>query len=388
MALSVQRIVEEAGDAFLARHRLPRYLRSALHAWATCRTKALGIHVRRCPKGHYTGFWFNSCQHRSCPQCCWTGIVRWLRRRARWTLPCPHHHAIFTLPHVLLDLWRYNRKPMNDLLFSVVRSCLFEFLEDPRHLGAKPGVLAVLHTWGRTLSLHPHIHCLVTAGGLDEQGRWKACPRGILVPARAIGLVFRGRFLDRLERLLRADELTLPPDIDRERAFRILAEAAATKWTPRIEARYPHGRGVLSYLARYVRGGPFRNHRLVAFADGKVTFRYRNYRRPGPDGNGRTDTLTLETHEFLRRLLSHVPAPYEHTVRGWGLYAHTSWPLIEAAKDQLGTSEPQEPVLEDSRDRPVLCPVCKTPLQILRVSSAPSRLDHLARDPPTARPAA
>src|SRR5207245_9260242 len=165
-----------------------------------------------------------------------------------------------------------------EVLFRGVRETLFTLLGDPQWLGAQPGVLAALHTWGRTLSLHPHVHCLVTGGGRDAAGQWRAVTTGYLLPVAVVRSLFRGKVLGELEALWTMGQLQLPPGLDDDDVRRVLVEAARRKWNVRITERYKHGRGVAVYLARYVRGGPIKDHRFVAFDGARVTFRYGNHR--------------------------------------------------------------------------------------------------------------
>jgi hypothetical protein len=378
--LSIRGILQHHLPAFLQRHRLPLYRHAAAYALASCKTAARGAHVRRCPQGHVEGVWYNSCRHRSCPQCGRLDATRWLQSRLRTLLPCAHHHLVFTLPSDLDELWRYNTKLLTELLFETVQWCLTRMLEDPRYLGAKPGVLAVLHTWGRTLSLHPHLHCLVTAGGTDSHRRWRSPRRSILVPCRPLGELFRGRFLAKLETLIRRGKLRLPPDKQPVDALFTLARAAGKKWTPRVEHRYEHGRGVIDYLARYVRGGPFRNSSLIACDDHRVRFHYGNWRRRDERGRPSPDVLTLSVDDFLSRLLLHVPQPHTRTVRGWGLYAHNQHQLLEQARQQI--PEPTDPaalrpVPPRSWGSSMHCPACGQRLVVIRLPNA-------GRSPPTA----
>lgn len=379
MELSVRGILQRYFHAYAQRHGVPRFRRDAAYALATCKTAARGAHVRRCPAGHVEGIWYNSCRHRSCPQCGLLDATRWLHSRLRSLLPCAHHHLVFTLPSDLDELWRFNTKLLTELLFETVQWCLTRMLEDPRYLGAKPGVLAVLHTWGRTLALHPHLHCLVTAGGVDDRGQWRSPARSILVPCRPLGELFRGRFLNRLERLIRRGKLALPPDRTTVDALFILTRAAGKKWTPRVEHRYEHGDGVVHYLARYVRGGPFRNSSLVACRDDRVTFRYGNWRHRDDRGRPSPDLLTLDVDDFLSRLLIHVPQRHTRTVRGWGLYAHNQQRLLKAARAQLPPTEATASITPAPRAwiSSLCCPTCKQRLHVFRIPFS-------GRAPPTA----
>lgn len=160
---------------------------------ARCRTAELGGHAQICANGHLQGVWYNSCRHRSCPSCAWIGSERWLEQKQKLLLPTAHHHVIFTLPHEFLSLWRWNRKAMADLLFHAARDTLLELLADERYLGGRPGIVMALHTWSSSLVLHPHVHCLVTAGGIDRSGCWRTPKRSIFLPGRVVAALFKGK---------------------------------------------------------------------------------------------------------------------------------------------------------------------------------------------------
>jgi hypothetical protein len=196
MALvTLQAIFQAAYPAYEQTHPLPSYVRKAARAIMQCRTAALGGHVQACPDGHMSRIWDNSCRHRSCPQCAYLQTERWLALQRARLLACDHYHVIFTLPHDLNPLWLANVPVMSTLLFQAVRDTLVELLADPKYLGAQPGIIAALHTWSQTLVLHPHVHCLVTGGGLPPAGQWGAVRHGFLLPARVVMAVFRGKML-------------------------------------------------------------------------------------------------------------------------------------------------------------------------------------------------
>src|SRR5574341_1323232 len=306
-AVTLQAILQTAFVPFAQAHRQPPRVWRAARAVMRCRTAALGGRVRRCPAGHMTAIAYNACRHRACPPCGRHRIGQWLDRWQQHLLPTDHFHVVFTLPSELHDLWRWNRPAMTDLLFTAVRETLLTLLGDPRWLGAQAGVLAALHTWGRTLTLHPHVHCLVTGGGLDPAGHWRPVRTGFLLPVAVVRTLVRGKVLGALEALSTAGQLVLPPpSLDAPGLRRLLRAAARRKWNVRIAERYPHGRGVVKYLAAYVRGGPIKDHRFVAFAGERVTFRYGNHRQPDPDGKPRQQDLTLSVHDFLGRWSEHV----------------------------------------------------------------------------------
>jgi hypothetical protein len=347
---SVQTILQASLDEYLKSHRLPEYQRHALWCLRHCRTSVLGGHTEVCPEGHVEQVWYNSCRHRSCPQCAYREIDRWLEAKREQLLPCDHYHVIFTLPSELRLLWRWNPLEMGQLLFQVVRDTLMSLLEDPRHLGARPGILATLHTWGRTLVLHPHVHCLVTGGGLTANGDWKAVRDGFLLPVRVLRLIYRGKFLSKLETLLREGRLSLPGNLTVERALGLLKTVARKTWNVCIRERYRHGEGVATYLARYMRGGPIKNHRLVASDESSVTFRYGDHQDLDTQGRPTEKVMKLPVSEFLHRLLLHVPLPGFHVVRGYGLYSRTGKRDLETCRSRLTGVPGPHPQLS----RPVL----------------------------------
>ena len=301
MTVTLQGILQAAFAGFAQAQRVPKRVWQAAQAVMQCRTAVLGGHVRCCPQGHVTEIWYNSCRHRACPRCCIQRIGQWLEGWQQQILPTAHFHVIFTLPSELHELWQWNRQAMTELLFGCVRETLLTLLSDPKWLGAQPGILAALHTWGRTLSLHPHVHCLVTGGGLTPEGEWRAVHTGFLVPVAVLRALFRGKVLGALERLWYSGQLQLPLHLDDDGVRRVLMEAARQKWNIRIAERYAHGRGVMQYLGRYVRGGPIKDYRFVSFDGQRVTFRYGNHRELDERGKPRPQELTLTGAEFLRR---------------------------------------------------------------------------------------
>jgi hypothetical protein len=302
-------------------------------------------------------------------------------------LPTAHFHVIFTLPSELHELWRWNRQLMTEVLFTSVRETLLTLLSDPKWLGATPGILATLHTWSRTLALHPHVHGLVSGGGLTVQGQWRRVRTGFLLPVAVMRALFRGKVLGALEALWLSGRLQEPPHYAEDGVRQVLREAARLKWNIRIAERYPHGRGVMKYLARYVRGGPIKDHRLVRYDGEQVTFRYGNHRDLDDRGTPRQAELTLTVAEFLRRWSAHVPEPGGHMVRAWGLYASTQRPKLEQCREQLPEEDltretPREAEEKLYHDRPwERCPVCQQPMvptQVLPRAGAPPRVESWA----------
>src|SRR5207249_1014200 len=275
---------QAAFPAYELSQALPAHVRRAAHAIMQCRTAALGGHVQACPDGHFTRIWYNSCRHRACPQCAYLQTERWLALQRARLLACDHYHVIFTLPHDLNPLWLANVPLMTTLLLQAVRDTLGTLLADPKYLGAQPGIIAALHTWSQTLVLHPHMHCLVTGGGLTADGSWKAVRQGFLLPVRVVMAVLRGKLLAAIRQALACEELRLPEGSRPQQMLNLLIRLGhprKTKWNVHIRERYRHGAGVVTYLARYLRGGPIKNARLVAYDGACVTFTYRA-RQEGP----------------------------------------------------------------------------------------------------------
>jgi len=330
---TIQSLLQRDFDSYARRRRLPPHVHRAARSIMRCRTAALGGHVMACRAGHVAGVWYNSCRHRACPQCAKLQIDRWLEGWRECLLPCDHYHVIFTIPHELLPLWHANRKLLSDHLFRASRDTLFELLEDERYLGARPGVVAALHTWGRTLTLHPHVHCLVTGGGRAPDGAWRAARGGFLLPVRVVRALFRGKLLALLRSDLESDRLVLPDGASKAELERSLRRLYSKTWNVRLQQRYAHGHGVIEYLARYVRGGPIRDRRLVSASPTTTTFSYTDHR------DGRTKRMALSSEEFLRRLFWHVPEPRSHVVRLYGLYGRSQRALCEACREALPSSE-------------------------------------------------
>ncbi len=330
---TLQDVFQHGLENYLARYGLglPFFQAKAAVALRDCRTIALGGHAKKCPHGHVEGVWYNSCRHRTCPQCCWSKIDEWLDKVRERILPTEHRHITCTLPDELRIFWRFNKRLVGDLLLKTVREVLFALLEDPKFLGAKPGMILNLHTWSRSLWFHIHVHCLITFGGIGPDGLWRKPRWKTLVPTQLIAKELNERLTKALKRLLKQGRLRLPEDMTRFEAEKLINRAGRKKWVVDCRGRYKHGRGVAAYLARYVRGGPVKNQRILRLdkqAD-KITLRVS--RRDEP-----LKTVKLPVIEFIGRVLVHVPRPGYRVVRSCGLYHHYYREQLEACRQQLG----------------------------------------------------
>jgi hypothetical protein len=367
--LTLQTILRMGYAAYERRHPLPAHVRRAVWALLACRTALLGGHVQACPDGHIERVWYNSCRHRMCPQCAWVQIERWLVRQKARLLACEHYHVIFTIPHELHALWLANVDAMSQLLFASVHDTLLELLGDRKDVGAKPGIIVTLHTWSQTLLLHPHLHGLVTGGGLNAAGQWVAVRNGFLLPMRVVMALFRGKLLAAIRQGVVQGRLTLPEGKSQQQVENLLHKLGRTKWNVHIRERYAYGQGVLIYLARYLRGGPIAQPRLLACDGQQVVLGYEE-RAKGPGSQAKRRTMRLPLEQFLGRWLLHVPPPHAVLVRCWGLYAHTQGAALARCRQELGQGpvEVPEPVdgQPDARQGaevpPERCPVCGQPL--------------------------
>jgi hypothetical protein len=367
--LTLQTILQLGYAAYERRHPLLDYVRRAVWALLACRTARLGGHVQACPEGHIERVWYNSCRHRMCPQCAWGQTERWLARQKARLLACEHYHVIFTMPHELNELWLANAAVMTQLLFASVHDTLLTLLGDAKYLGARPGIIATLHTWSQTLLLHPHLHCLVTGGGLNQSGDWVTVRNGFLLPMAVVMALFRGKLLAAIRQGVAHGQLTLPAGTSRQKFENQLNKLGRQKWNVHIRERYPYGQGVLIYLARYLRGGPLANRRLRACDGQQVVFAYQE-RAKGPEGQAQVRTMRLPLEQFLGRWLLHVPPTGAVWVRGWGLYAHSQGDALAWCRQQVGQGPVEEPPRVDwqrgceerGETHPERCPVCGRPL--------------------------
>ncbi|HXW91987.1 MAG TPA: IS91 family transposase, partial [Terriglobales bacterium] len=274
--------------------------RKVLQAIARCRTAALGGHRDQCPRCGYRAISFNSCRNRHCPKCQSRARDQWIAARQRELLPVPYVHVVFTLPHYLSPLALVNKKVIYELLFRATAETLLEVAADPKHLGAQIGFFAVLHTWGQNLLFHPHIHCVIPSGGLSPDGkRWTRPRYNFFLPVGVLRRVFRGKFVDGLKRRFQQHQLTFAGSLQplqNEKAFHaFLRPLHRQEWV--VYAKPPFGgpHHVLGYLGRYTHRVAITNHRLVAFQNNQVTFRWKDYAH----GNKKR-IMTLSAPEFLR----------------------------------------------------------------------------------------
>jgi len=328
--LELADLVRDCGDHLRASRSLTGVQLAALRAIERCRTPALGGTREVCADCGDERVVWRSCRNRHCPKCQTLAKERWLEARVAELLPVDYVHVVFTLPHALNPVALLRPRMVYGLLFRAAADTLLEFARDPRHLGAEPGILAVLHTWGQNLSLHIHLHCIVTAGGLDPtRRRWVRSSGGYLFPVRALSRVFRGKYLDGLRRTLTENA---------ELASRIpYRDLWRQDWVVYAKKPFAGPRKVLEYLARYTHRVALTNDRLLGLRNGIVRLRWRDYAR-----GGKKKTLRLSATDLLGRFLLHVLPRGFCRVRHYGLLGnrHKATKLA-ACRGYFGTPPPR-----------------------------------------------
>ena len=313
-----------------------------MSAIETCRTAALGGHVERCEDCALTRVAYNSCRNRHCPKCQGAAARQWLAEREAELLPVPYYHVVFTLPAEIGALAFANKAVVYDLLFRTAAETLTTIAADPKHLGARIGLTAVLHTWGSALTHHPHVHIIVPGGGLSPDGeRWIACKPGFFLPVRVLSRLFRRLFLEGLAALNEAGRLAFFGDLallaDRRAFDAWLAPLRRSEWVVYAKRPFAGPEAVLAYLSRYTHRVAISNSRLIKLDDAGVTFKWKDYRIKGRD---RLKTMTLDAAEFIRRFLIHVLPSGFHRIRHYGLFASAVRAQnVERARQLLAKSE-------------------------------------------------
>jgi hypothetical protein len=391
--LEVADIVRAAGEAFIERncHWLRWKHVKVLRAIQRCRTAALGGHLDECMRcGHRAPISYNSCRDRHCPKCQTTARDRWIAARRQELLPTRYLHVVFTLPHRLVPLLLQNKKIFYDLLFRSSAETLLEVAGNPRRLGAEIGFFSVLHTWSQKLTAHPHVHCVVPAGGLSpDHTRWVRSRDNYFLPKEVLQEVFRGKFVNALKEAFRNGQLHFHGDLKLLAQTKIFAAwlrpLHRQDWVVYLKRPFGGPQYVLQYLGRYTHRVAISNHRLVSFADGQVTFRWRDSAH-----HNEQKLMTLSVDEFLRRFLLHILPKGFVRIRNFGFLANRRRATLLPLCFQLLGATQQSPAEEhpsSTQDAPGLyrCPKCGGPMKVIeRLTAAEIQL----RSPPRMKPAA
>jgi len=390
--LEVADIFHRHGAAWRAAHagHLSLGQLKVMSAIETCRTAALGGHVEACEDCGHSRIAYNSCRNRHCPKCQGAAAREWLAAREANLLPVGYFHVVFTLPVEIADIAYHNKAVIYDLLFRAASEALLTIAADPRHLGARIGITAVLHTWGSALTHHPHVHMIVPGGGISLDGtRWVRCRPGFFLPVRVLSRLFRRLFLTKFADAHAADRLRFFGDhagLNERGAFvKFLAPLRRKNWFVYAKPPFAGPAAVLTYLSRYTHRVAISNSRLIALDEAGVTFRFKDYRR---NGHERYRTMTLDPGEFIRRFLLHVLPKGFHRIRHYGLLASAGCAAnIARARVLLAAPQPEDACRGSSdadgaasTDWRPPCPCCGGRMIIIETFE---RSNH-ARAPPSA----
>jgi hypothetical protein len=383
--LEVADLIRTAGATFIERNR--KWISwkhvKVLLAIARCRTAALGGHLDECTRcGHRATISYNSCRNRHCPKCQTAAREQWIAARQRELLPTGYVHVVFTLPHRLAPLALQNKKVLYDLLFRASAETLLEVARDPRHLGAEIGFFTVLHTWSQKLRLHPHVHCVIPAGGLSlDHTHWVGSRHRFFLSIKVLRRVFRGKFVAALQQAFREGQLVFHGNLTLLAQPKIFAAwlrpLFRKDWVVYSKPPFGGPQYVLQYLGRYTHRVAISNHRLVAFAEDKVTFRWRDSAHQNEQ-----KLLTLSLDEFLRRFLLHQLPEGFMRIRNFGFLANrrraTTLPLCFQL---LGSAPQTEQEASSAKDATPLwlCPKCGGPMRVIERLTA---VEIQLRSPP------
>jgi Putative transposase/Transposase zinc-binding domain len=336
-----------------------------LAAIMRCRTRAMGGHVDACTGCGQVRVSYNSCRNRHCPKCQGRKREQWIQAREQELLPVPYFHVVFTLPDTLNQLALHQPKLVYDTLFEAAWQTLLVFARDKKHLAARPGMVAVLHTWGQTLSLHPHLHCIVPGGGLRENGRWKEA-RGkgkYLFPVKAMSLVFRAKYVQLLREKM--------PAVEKE----LLKALFQKQWVVYAKRPFSGPEHVVEYLGRYTHKIAISNHRIKEVDEHTVSFSYKDYRQ-----GAKKLEMKLEAREFIRRFALHILPRGFVRIRHYGILSGTSKGYsIPVIREQLPEEKRRKVKVRETEEyNPLLCPCCKketmVTLQVLAKRGPPQGL--------------
>lgn len=359
----IRDIVQQFLPQLIQDNALNGHQKSTLHLIGMCKTVALGGHRERCDQCHFTRIHYNSCGNRNCPSCQGINKDQWIHNRQHDLLPVPYFHCVFTVPSELHSYFRYNKKILYDLLLTTARLTLDAFGLDPKHgIGAKIGGINVLHTWTQQLAFHPHVHCIVPAGGITQTNTWKSSSKkpSFLFPVKAMSALFRGKFLAQLKILIHNDQIILPDDVRHEHQ-QTISELYLMDWVAYAKKAFGGPQQVLEYLARYTHKICISNHRIIQVTDSHVTFRYLDRK------NKTSNIKTLQGIQFLKLFAEHILPKGFVKIRHFGFLAsRVKKQHLKAIRKSLNVTINDPPQKRSPREfitfitgvDPYICPCC------------------------------
>ena len=373
--IEIQDIFREHGGEFLDQYPVNAVQLRSYYAILNCRTAALGGHVEVCDECGVQRISYNSCRNRHCPKCQTIAKEQWVEKQEQNLLNIRYFHVVFTVPDGLNPIFRQNQETMYGLMFKAVSETLLELCNDRKFLGAKPGVTAILHTWGQNLQYHPHIHCIVTGGGLTGSNQWRNSRKKFFLPVKVLSAKFRGKFLS----FLRKADLRFGGSVENlnnQQMFDAFINGLYKKnWITYCKPPFQNASKVIQYLGRYTHRVAVSNNRILKLENGMVSFRWRDYR----DGN-KVKVMAVTAVEFIRRFMLHILPPGFHKIRHYGILAPKGKAgriafcrkLTNTAFAQRAPRGAFAILKEKLGDNFNLCPVCRVGY-MTRASPVPSQ---------------
>ena len=356
----VAHIIEKFNPAYRRQHSPSPYMSKTLQALVNCRTAQLGGHVDVCTHCKHARISYNSCRNRHCTKCQSTNRERWIEHHSAKLLPVKYFHVVFTMPHELNGLCIRYPQLMYNLLFETAWKTLDGFSHNATHLGATTGMTAILHTWGQQLMLHPHIHCIVPGGGMDENGNWKntRSKGNYLFPVREVKKVYRAKFVSGLRKLVKQGKIN-------DQGKKLTDELFKKDWVVYAKRPFHNSKGVMEYIGRYSHKIAISNHRILDITDREVSFSYKDYR-----SEGKKKAMTLTGEEFLRRFALHILPKSFVKIRHFGIFSSRRADKLHVTKCQMMNQpvtkrekKPKKNWKQVCKDQlnfdPDLCPCCK-----------------------------
>ena len=312
--IEVQDIIKKYGEEYKEKHKMMPHIAKTMEAIEKCRTEKLGYHEDVCDECGYRKISYNSCRNRHCPKCQSIARAKWVEEREAEILNVKYFHVVMTIPSELYMIAYQNQSKVYKILFKATAETLEELARDKKYLGAEIGFMEVLHTWGQTLVYHPHIHCIVPAGGIDKIGKWRNSKKKFFIPVKVLSRKFRGKFLyylkkEKLEFYGKNEYLNNKQNFDE-----LMSKMYNKEWISYCKPPFENAKSVIKYLGRYTHRVAISNERIVSEENGEVTFKYRDYK-----DNNKMKEMTVKAEEFIRRFLMHILPPGFMKIRHYGL---------------------------------------------------------------------
>lgn len=351
---SIQDIFKTYGPEYIKKHKLSKEQWKVYNSIINCKTETLGIHTITCEECGDTHIGLNSCRNRHCPTCQSYAREKWIEKESSYILDCPYFHIVTTVPAELNEIALYNQKEFYNILFKATSEAILQLANDPKWLGAKVGITSVLHTWGQTLEFHPHIHSIVTGGGLSNH-QWIICKKEYIFKIQVLSSLFRGKFLA----MLKETNLIFPKNkkyLKDIKAFNKFLEPLYTKaWITYVEPPKGKPKNVIEYIGRYSFRVAISNERIQDIENGWITFEYKDYK-----DEGKIKTMTISAEEFIRRFLLHVLPNHFTKIRHYGLLSNRGKKsLIALCRILIGTIVGSDFTIPlNSKLKELICPAC------------------------------